>query len=180
MAETLMSGHYSYNEAVAKLIVREPRIQDVEVASNKARITTYGSPIKKCHVPRKQGHLAKNCWHKNLEYKNSENKGKGRNNPRACFKCGSAGHIAKYCKWKDLKSDKGHLVTSLVTFSLALMTIKEENFSQWIIDSACTWHMTKDRSNFCSFPLSLAVFMRGVALLFSCFEVRICKSRDDG
>lgn len=56
-AETIMSGNYSYDEAVAKLMIRETKIQDVERVSSKAMITTHGSTTKRAMCSESQ-----NIW----------------------------------------------------------------------------------------------------------------------
>lgn len=165
---------------MTRLIVRDSKIPDVETTSERAMITNYWSTIKKHHVCRKRGPLAKNCWHKNSENNNSNNNGSGKNYQWTCFRCGKQGLSPKFGMLKDPNSDNSDSFTAILTLLSVLTTSKDEKSSQWLMDSARTRLMTNDRSNFCSFTQSLSSIHVGSKTTNQSFHSKICKDGDDG
>lgn len=132
-AETCMGGDFDYDESVAKLIVRETRIIQVDENCETALAMKQG---KKCFKCGKQGHIAKNCW------KNKEK--------RRCFKCNKVGHLARDCREEIQENNNGESAMVVVQKAMISRTKKSKN-SKWILDSGCTKHMANCREFFCEF-----------------------------
>lgn len=145
-AEAIMISEQNYNQAVAKLIVRETRLEDLEIGREKAMATKGVADTRTCHNCGKLGHLAKNCWHKKKERD-------GRKDKRTCFICGKPGHIAKYCRQKGQNINSGDRnETTMVNFPVALMSSPSKEMSEkWMLDSGCTSHISNNRSFFRTF-----------------------------
>ena len=92
----------------------------------------------------RHGHTSERCFHNpySQSYRNSFMKNGGKNSHRRPH---NAGH-----KNGNGKAPPAH--TAMLTVSSALIVCpKVECSSKWIIDSACTAHMTNDQSNFTAF-----------------------------
>ena len=144
--EAILAHGSSYHDAVAKLVVRESRLQKQDETT--AMITTTKSE-KKCFFFGKRGHLMKDCYKKKRESAAHNNQ----KETRKCFKCGKKGHIAKNCKKNedhndeddDIKED----VTAVITQPLALVTrTSRKKTTKWILDSGCTRHICNNKDCF--------------------------------
>lgn len=82
--------------------------------------------------------------------KSHKNNGAKSDAKMKCFKCGTVGHRAKYCKKKQSASGSGARDVCLLTEASANETFSAGNNgdSGWCFDSGCTSHMCNDISLF--------------------------------
>lgn len=133
-----MSIGLSYVEAVATFIVRETRLDGMEMKTNKALITQEYKASKKCPNKNMMGHLAKNY---RLKKHSSQKEKDNRKEEQICYKCDRGGDIAMFC-YKTCNRKEDNKATAMVAVPTALpMTESPLEDGKWILYYGSTCHI---------------------------------------
>lgn len=146
ITEAIVSVPHTYEQAVAKLMVREVHSQKKEYVGEKPLVTHVktGNEMCNCYNCVRVGQITRKYRQKKKTANNTEQ--------RVCFKCGEKGHISRNCQNMDEEENESGTKTAMLMIPSALVTAASFRQSGcWMLDSASNRHLMNNTSHLCDF-----------------------------